>query len=253
MKVIRCLYLGRSHWGEVCGERVRLLKGPPFERLEYTGLTAALEDVSLLCPVKPGKVLAVALNDPEHIRETGKTPPQVPSIFMKPPSCLIGPGAPVIYPRDSQRVDPEAELAVVIGKTAWHISPREARAHIFGYTCANDMSDRSLQKISGQWCAAKGRDTFGPLGPWIETQPPQGPLTVQMLVNGQVRQSFTTQGLIFSPEEIVSFLSQIMTLNPGDVILTGTGGGIAPIGPGDVMTVSIQGIGALTNPVYAQR
>jgi len=253
MQVIRCLYLGRSHWGEICGQRVRLLKGPPFERMEYTGLTAAFEDVSLLCPVKPGKVLAVALNDPEHIRETGKETPQVPSIFMKPPSCLIGPGAPVIYPKDSKRVDPEAELAVVIGKKARNIAPEEARKYIFGYTCANDMSDRSLQKLSGQWCAAKGRDTFGPLGPWIETQPPEGPLEIELAVNGQRRQHFTSHGLIFSPEEIVSFLSRTMTLEAGDVILTGTGAGIAPVEPGDMMSVSISGVGVLNNPIWAEK
>ena len=249
MKILRCLHEGRPQWGELREDAVRLLAAPPYEGLAYTGQSVPLREVELLCPVVPGKVLCVALNDPEHIRETGKETPQVPSIFMKPASCLIGPGQPIRYPEDSQRVDPEAELAVVIGKRAYKVSSEDAMDYVLGFTCANDMSDRTLQKKSGQWCAAKGRDTFGPLGPWIETEPPEGPLRVRLKVNGRVRQDFTTDGMIFSPERIISFLSHAMTLMPGDVILTGTGAGIAPIAAGDTLSVIIEGVGTLDNPV----
>lgn len=249
MKILRCLHEGQPQWGELREGAVRLLAAPPYEGLDYTGQSVPLREVELLCPVVPGKVLCVALNDPEHIRETGKETPQVPSIFMKPASCLIGPGQPIRYPEDSQRVDPEAELAVVIGKRAYKVSPEDAMDYVLGFTCANDMSDRTLQKKSGQWCAAKGRDTFGPLGPWIETEPPKGPLRVRLKVNGRVRQDFTTDGMIFSPERIISFLSHAMTLMPGDVILTGTGAGIAPIAAGDTLSVIIEGVGTLDNPV----
>ena len=252
MKILRCLYNGRTYWCELQEDEVHFLASAPFEGLAFTGQRAPLDQVRLLCPALPGKVLCVALNDPEHIRETGKPTPQVPSIFMKPASCLIGPEEAVRYPEDSQRVDPEAELALVIGKTARNVSPQEAMDYVFGFTCANDVSDRTLQKKSGQWCAAKGRDTFGPLGPWIETAP-SAPLTVRLLVNGQCRQSFAADGLIFSPAQIVSFLSHAMTLQPGDVILSGTGAGIAPVQPGDVMTVVIEGIGELTNRVTSEK
>jgi 2-keto-4-pentenoate hydratase/2-oxohepta-3-ene-1,7-dioic acid hydratase in catechol pathway len=173
--------------------------------------------------------------------------PQVPVLFMKPPTSVIGPDAEIAWPGSSGRVDPEAELAVVIGRHTHHVTAAEARTSVLGYTCANDVTARDLQKVDGQWTRAKGFDTFCPLGPWIETELDPADLSVECFVDGERRQSARTSDMLFDTFEIVSFVSHVMTLLPGDVLLTGTPSGIRGLDRGDVVEVCIEGIGTLRN------
>ena len=211
-----------------------------------------LEEVIVLPPVMPTKIVCAAVNYRAHGAELGHTVPDEPRIFLKPPSSIIGPGHPILLPPSSTRVDHECELAVVIGKTGRHLDPADVREYVFGYACANDVTARDLQKIDGIFGRAKGFDTFCPIGPWIETQiEDPDALTIRTLVNGQVRQNGTTADMIFKTFELVSFISKIMTLNPGDVILTGTPEGVGPLHAGDEVRIEIEGVGLLINPVLS--
>ena len=189
------------------------------------------------------------LNYRDHAHELGLEIPEEPVLFLKPATTIIGPGESVICPRTSSRVDYEAELGVVVKDRTRNISPEEAPDHILGYTCANDVTARDLQKKDGQWTRAKSFDTFCPVGPWIETDLDPGNLLIQSYLNGERRQSSRTSQLIFSVHELVSFISGIMTLEPGDLIITGTPAGIGPMKPGDEIEVRIEGIGSLKNIV----
>lgn len=212
----------------------------------------ALEDVRLLPPAQPSKILCVGRNYAEHAAELGNDVPEQPLIFLKTPSSLVGPGDDVVHPEISQRVDHEAELALVIGKRCRYLTEDEVDDVIFGYTLANDVTARDLQQLDKQWARAKGFDTFGPLGPWLDTEfDPRG-RTVRCLVNHEVRQESNTDLMIFSIRQILVYLSRAMTLEPGDLILTGTPAGVGPVQPGDVMTVEIEGLGRLTNPVISE-
>ncbi|HFD39875.1 MAG TPA: FAA hydrolase family protein, partial [Anaerolineae bacterium] len=176
--------------------------------------------------------------------------PDEPLLFLKPPSAVIGPGEAIVYPQHlSRRVEHEAELAVVIGRRARRVPPAEAPAYILGYTCANDVTARDLQRRDGQWTRGKGFDTFCPLGPWIVPGLDPGDLAIRCLVNGQVRQQGRTSQMIFAIADLIAYISAVMTLEPGDVILTGTPSGVGLLQPGDQVTVEIEGIGSLTNPV----
>ena len=197
----------------------------------------------------PGKIIAVGLNYRSHADELGMAVPSEPVIFLKPPSSVIGHGEEIIIPRASEQVDYEAELAIVIGKTARKITVDEAASHVLGYTCANDVTARDLQRLDGQWTRAKSFDTFCPLGPWVETGPPAPEAKVELFLNGARRQSATISDMIFSPLELVAFISGVMTLNRGDVILTGTPPGVGRMKARDEVTVRIDGIGELTNSV----
>jgi 2-keto-4-pentenoate hydratase/2-oxohepta-3-ene-1,7-dioic acid hydratase in catechol pathway len=195
--------------------------------------------------------VAVGLNYRDHAHELGHAVPEEPVIFLKPATTIIGPGESVIYPAASSRVDYEAELGVVVKDRTRNISPEEAPDHILGYTCANDVTARDLQKKDGQWTRAKSFDTFCPVGPWIETDLDPGDLLIQSYLNGERRQSSRTSQLIFNVHELVCFISGIMTLEPGDLIITGTPAGIGPMKPGDEIEVRIEGIGSLKNRIIA--
>ena len=210
-----------------------------------------LSDAQLLPPVTPSKIVCVGRNYREHARELGNEPPSEPLIFFKPPSSVIGPEENVVYPSLSERVDFEGELAVVIGKPCRNFRPEEdARAYIRGYTCLNDLTARDLQRKDGQWWRAKGFDTFCPVGPVVSDHlDPWKGVTVETRVNGELKQHGTTRDFIFPLEEIIRYCSQVMTLVPGDVIATGTPAGVGPVKPGDVMEISIAGIGTLRNRV----
>lgn len=199
----------------------------------------------------PGKIIAVGLNYRSHAAELGMAEPDEPLLFLKPPSAVIGPGDAIILPPQSERVDYEAELAVVIGRQIHRTGTAEAEAAIAGYACANDVTARDLQERDGQWTRAKSFDTFCPLGPGIISEPPPPGALVQLLLNGEVRQQAPLDDMVFSPVELVSFISGVMTLMPGDVILTGTPPGVGSLRSGDEVTVRVEGVGELTNSVRA--
>jgi 2-keto-4-pentenoate hydratase/2-oxohepta-3-ene-1,7-dioic acid hydratase in catechol pathway len=205
----------------------------------------------LLAPVVPTKIVAVGLNYRDHAAERGKPLPPVPMVFLKPPSAVIGPGAPIRIPAGVGRVDHEAELAVVIGRRATRVRREDAPGHVLGVTCLNDVTARDLQDRGVQYSQVKGYDTFAPIGPGIALGLEASALEVEGLVNGVVRQRSNTRELIFDVASLVAYISAIMTLEPGDVIATGTPSGIGPLAPGDEVEVRITGIGSLVNPVVS--
>lgn len=212
----------------------------------------SLEEVRLLCPTSPSKIVAIGLNYRDHAEEVGMPLPEEPLLFLKPSSSVIGPGDTIIIPKQSARVDFEAELGVVIGKMARQVSSRQARECILGYTCLNDVTARDLQGKDGQWTRAKGFDTFCPIGPWVETELDPTDLAIELYLNGELRQASRTSNLIFDPYSLVEFISGVMTLFPGDVIATGTTSGIGPMKSDDTVEVRIEGIGSLTNRVQTE-
>jgi 2-keto-4-pentenoate hydratase/2-oxohepta-3-ene-1,7-dioic acid hydratase in catechol pathway len=209
----------------------------------------ALENVRLKCPAQPGKVVCVGLNYRDHAKEMGLPLPENPILFLKPSTSVIGPGDKIIYPPQSQRVDYEGELGVVISRRCRNVKPEESAAYILGYTCVNDVTARDLQAKDGQWTRAKGFDSFAPIGPWVESELDPSNLKIQTILNGKVVQDSNTSNLIFNVPTLVAFISGVMTLEPGDVIATGTTSGIGPMNPGDKVTVSIEGIGELSNTI----
>lgn len=236
-------------YGMVEGDRVFALEGNPFDDIRANGEVFDLEQVRLLAPCQPSKVVCVGLNYADHAGELNLELPQEPILFIKPPSTVIGPLEPIIYPTMSQQVDYEAELAVVIGKITRKVTVTEARDKIWGYTCGNDVTARDLQHKDGQWTRAKSFDTFCPLGPWIMDNFDPKQAEIRLWVNDNLRQNSNTRQMLFSVEYLVSFISQIMTLLPGDVIMTGTPFGVGPVNPGDTIAVEIKGLGRLTNQV----
>ena len=249
MRLVRFLARTKPAWGVVNGDELLELDGDFFTPFKTLKAGHVFSQVKLLPPCNPSKVVAVGLNYRDHARELGFEIPREPVIFLKPATTIIGPGESVICPRTSSRVDYEAELGVVVKDRTRDISPEEAPDHILGYTCANDVTARDLQKKDGQWTRAKSFDTFCPVGPWIETDLDPGDLLIQSYLNGERRQSSRTSQLIFNVQELVSFISGIMTLEPGDLIITGTPAGIGPMKPGDEIEVRIEGIGSLKNIV----
>lgn len=220
----------------------------PFEDLERKEFFA-LDEIKILPPVKPSKVVCVGLNYQDHAEELDMAIPDEPILFLKPPTTVIGHEDSILYPPQSHQLDYEAELAVVMGSRARFLSQEDALDHISGYTVLNDVTARDLQRKDGQWTRAKSFDTFCPIGPWIETDLDPSNQKVCMKVNGKIRQNSNTNNMIFSPEELVSFISNIMTLQPGDIIATGTPPGVGPMNPGDLAEVSVEGIGVLKNKV----
>ena len=233
------------------GDFVRPLRGTFFEDPVPTGEDIPLEHVRLLAPVLPSKVVAVGKNYVEHAAEMGGAVPEEPVIFLKPSTAVIGPDDPIPYPPQSARVDPEGELAVVVGRLARRIPAEEAGRYILGFTCANDVTARDLQAKDGQWTRAKGFDGFGPLGPWVETELDPTDVAVELRVNAETRQAARTSQMAFGVSELVEFVTAVMTLLPGDVILTGTPAGVGPVDVGDVIEVDVEGIGVLRNQVVA--
>jgi 2-keto-4-pentenoate hydratase/2-oxohepta-3-ene-1,7-dioic acid hydratase in catechol pathway len=232
------------------------LRGHPFapgESVQFTGVTYPLGDVRLLAPVLPSKVVAVGKNYADHAREMGGEPPAEPVLFLKPSTAVTGPRDPIGYPvKLTQRVDYEGELAVIIGRLCRDVPAAQAASVIFGYTCANDVTARDLQSRDGQWTRAKGFDTFCPLGPWIETDVDPGDLALSTSVNGEVRQQARTSQLLHDVPALVEYISAVMTLLPGDVLLTGTPAGVGPLEDGDEVSVTIESIGTLANPVVTR-
>lgn len=248
MRVVRLLIDGDCRYGLADADTVTLISDEPFAAFEPEG-NLPLSKAQLLAPITPTKVVCVGLNYKNHIAEMGHDMPVEPVIFIKPPTAVIGPGQAIPVPPGVGRVDYEAELGVVIGRRTHKASAYEAEANVLGFTCSNDVTARDLQKRDGQWARAKGFDGFCPVGPWIETDVDPSDLTVECFVNGHLKQQASTRDMLFSPYELVSFVSNVMTLVPGDIVLTGTPGGIGPLAPGDSVEVRISDVGSLVNPV----
>ncbi len=243
------------YWGVLDGESVRELEASPFESgsiaILENGPLRSIGDVRLLAPVEPKKIICVGRNYVEHAAEFGNEPPSEPLIFLKPPTALVGPDQPVVYPSLSERLDHEGELAIVIGQMCRKIDEADALDVVFGYTIANDVTARDLQRKDGQWTRGKGFDTFAPVGPWIDTDFDPNDKDLRVTVNDEVRQQSNTSLLIHPVSKIIAHVAAFMTLEPGDIIMTGTPAGVGPVQPGDVMTVAIEGLGELSNPVVA--
>lgn len=218
--------------------------------IHKTGEPVNDRDMQFLAPCEPSKIVCVGVNYRKHADEMGHGLPEQPLLFLKPPSSVIACDEPIMYPRQSQRVDHEAELAVVIGKRAKNVTEEEALNYIFGYTVLNDVTARDLQKRDGQWTRGKGFDTFCPIGPWIVTDMDWQELDVSCRVNQEIRQQGNTGDMVFGVPQLVSFISKVMTLLPGDVIATGTPEGVGPLRKGDMVEVEVSGIGILRNRIH---
>ncbi len=251
MKLVRYRFGDEIATGFVEDETVRGLRGTFFEDPVPSGQEIVLEHVRLLAPVIPSKIVAIARNYPKHAAEMGNAVPDVPMLFLKPSTSVIGPGDPIPLPEGPSRVDHVAVLAVVIGRLCRRVTEEEAPKYVLGYTCANDVTARDWQQSDGQWARAKGSDGFCPLGPWIETELDPSDLEVSSRVNGEPRQSGRTSTLVFSPAWLIAHITRTITLLPGDVVLTGTPPGVGPMRPGDRVEVEVEGIGVLGNTVAA--
>lgn len=239
-------------FGVVEGDAVAELSGHPFGEIGFTGVRHALSQVRLLAPILPSKVVAIGRNYADHASEMGGEVPAEPLIFLKPSTAVIGPGDAIACPASSNRVDFEGELAVVIGRLCRDVPESRAGEVVFGYTCANDVTARDQQRSDGQWSRAKGYDTFCPLGPWIETDLDPGDLRITTTLSGEVKQDSRTAAIVHKVPALIAYITSCMTLIPGDVILTGTPEGVGPMRVGDEVTVEIERVGALTNPVTAR-
>jgi 2-keto-4-pentenoate hydratase/2-oxohepta-3-ene-1,7-dioic acid hydratase in catechol pathway len=252
MRIVRYSHDGQLSFGVLEGKTIAAITPHPFGPFEYSGERLDPDDVRLLAPVLPTKVVAVGKNYADHAKEMGDQVPDEPIIFLKPSTAVVGPGDPIIYPAGVDRVDFEGELAAIVGKVARRLDEDNALQVVLGFSCANDVTARNLQASDGQWTRAKGFDTFCPLGPWIETDLDSSDLAVRTLVNDEERQSSRTSMLVNSVARLLAFISGVMTLLPGDVILTGTPAGIGPLAPGDRVAVEVEGIGVLSNRVVAE-
>jgi 2-keto-4-pentenoate hydratase/2-oxohepta-3-ene-1,7-dioic acid hydratase in catechol pathway len=240
-------------FGVIEDDSIAAIAAHPFGELRFTGHRFPLADVRLVAPILPSKVVAIGKNYADHAREMGGEPPDEPVIFLKPSTSVIGPGEAIAYPQKlSERVDHEGELAVVIGRLCRDVPVERAADVILGYTCANDVTARDLQKRDGQWTRGKGFDTFCPIGPWIETSADPSDLAITTTVNGSVRQESRTSLLLHGVPALIAYVSQVMTLLPGDVILTGTPAGVGPLEIGDEVAVTIESVGTLTNRTVAR-
>jgi 2-keto-4-pentenoate hydratase/2-oxohepta-3-ene-1,7-dioic acid hydratase in catechol pathway len=229
--------------------QVKEILAHPFGTPEYSGRSWALSESRLLAPILPSKVVAFGRTYADHAAELGNAVPDQPLCFLKPSTSVIGPGATIVMPPQSEQVSFEGELAVVIGRPCRDVPADNAAAVILGYTVANDVTARDLQKTDGQWARAKGFDTFCPLGPWIETELDPAGLSIRTEVDGEVRQDGNTSDLVFTVGELIEWISAAMTLLPGDVILTGTPEGVGLLEAGQRVDIEIEGIGTLSNPV----
>ena len=257
MLFARFRYGDRESYGLLKGDRLRLIEGDLFREHHILGDSVPLSEATLLAPVQPGKILAAAVNYPSHVagsrRMTGMAEaPSEPALFLKPSSSIIGPGETIILPRGAGRVDYEGELVAVIGRTCRGVASEEALDHVFGYTCGNDVSARQWQRGDLQWWRAKGSDTFSPIGPFIATGLNPADLELRTRLGGREVQAANTSALIHSVAALVSFASQAMTLEPGDLVFTGTPGETGQLSAGDVVEVEVSGIGALRNVVTAE-
>jgi len=250
MRLCRLEVAEVPHWGVIEGELVRLLAEPPWRSIERLGGAMPLATAKLLPPCEPTKIVAVGLNFRAHAAEMGSSLPTEPILFLKAPSALLPPGGAVVLPKQSSRVEYEGELALVIGRTAAHVPAAHALEHVLGYTCLDDVSARDIQKREKIYARAKGFDTFCPVGPWLETEiaDPQR-LDIELRLNGERKQHGNSSDMIFSIADVIAFISDIMTLFPGDLITTGTPPGVGQLTSGDRVEVEIAGIGTLRHTV----
>jgi 2-keto-4-pentenoate hydratase/2-oxohepta-3-ene-1,7-dioic acid hydratase in catechol pathway len=250
MRLVRFRFGDRIAHGAIeGGGEVRVLAGTFFENPVPTGEEVPLDDTRLLAPVLPSKIVAVGKNYAEHAAEFGGQVPEEPLLFLKPSTAVIGPGEPIGLPPISRRVDYEGELAVVIGRLARGIPAEEAGKVVLGYTCGNDVTLRDLQRVDDQWARAKGFDGSCPLGPWIESDLDPTDVLIQTRLNGEVRQSARTSEMAFGVATLIEYITEFMTLLPGDVIMTGTPEGVGKLAPGDLVEIDVDGVGVLANPV----
>jgi 2-keto-4-pentenoate hydratase/2-oxohepta-3-ene-1,7-dioic acid hydratase in catechol pathway len=239
-------------YGLLEGEHVRDISGPPWGAWSQGTRVWPVTDVRLVAPVEPGKIVCVGRNYAAHAAELGNEIPKEPLIFLKPPSSIVGPGEPIVLTPQSQRVEHEGELALIVGRKCSHLKDSDdALAYLLGYSCLNDVTARDLQKSDVQFTRAKGFDTFCPVGPHIETELDPADVLVETRVNGALRQSGSTSLMAYPVAFIVRWISRVMTLYPGDLIATGTPAGVGPLVAEDVVEVSVGGVGVLRNPVHA--
>lgn len=239
----------KPNYGWLLGDKVGEIGGNVFGRYRRGEADTPLADVRLLAPSEPSKIVCVGRNYIEHARELGNEVPKVPLIFLKPPSSIISDGDTVILPPQSAQVEHEGELVVVIGKRGRSITAENARKHILGYTIGNDVTARDLQRTDDQWTRAKGFDTFCSFGPWIDTDFDPADAVLTCRVNGQMRQMASTRDMVFNVPTLIAYVSSVMTLEPGDLIFTGTPAGVGELKNGDEVVVEIEGLGVLKNPV----
>jgi 2-keto-4-pentenoate hydratase/2-oxohepta-3-ene-1,7-dioic acid hydratase in catechol pathway len=252
MRIVRVETENGPAWGVVDGETVLHLPDGPFGSHDPSGALGRLDELSLLAPATPSKIVCVGRNYAAHAAEHGADVPAEPLLFFKPPSSVTSPGADIVLPELSSRVEHECELALIIGRRCRGVPKELAWEQVLGVTCGNDVTARDLQRADSQWTRGKGFDTFCPLGPWIVTGLGEGEareLHVSCVVNGELRQQANTAQMVFSPAFLIAYITQVMTLEPGDVVMTGTPSGVGPLQAGDVVEVSVSGVGTLSNPV----
>ena len=252
MRIARFSVEGDVSFGIVEGDEVAALASHPFGPLSFSGARYALGEVRLLAPIIPSKVVAIGKNYADHAREMGGEPPTAPVIFLKPSTAVVGDRDPIARPESVGRLDYEGELAVVVSRLARDVPRERALDVVLGYTCANDVTARDQQATDGQWARAKGYDSFCPLGPWIETELDPAATRVTTTLNGETKQDAATSLLLHDVPELIAYVSAVMTLLPGDVLLTGTPAGVGPMEAGDEVAVTVEGVGTLTNKVVAR-
>ena len=254
MRIVRYQILDtrKPKYGWLLDDKVGEISGNIFGRYQRTEATTPLTEVKLLAPSEPSKIVCVGRNYVEHAKELGNEVPKVPLIFMKPPSSIISNGETIFLPPQSVQVEHEAELVIVIGKRGRHVTAENARKIILGYTVGNDVTARDLQKSDGQWTRAKGFDTFCPFGPWIDTEFDPSDAVITCRVNGQMRQMASTRDMVFNVGVLIAYITSIMTLEPGDLIFTGTPAGVGELKDGDEVSVEIEGLGIIKNKVRAE-
>ena len=236
-------------YGWLLNDKIGDIEGDLFGEFRRLDATTPFAEAKLLAPSQPSKILCVGRNYAAHAKEHNAEVPELPLIFHKPPSALLSPNDAIVLPHQSQQVEHEAELVVVIGKRGRNIIAEEAKEHILGYSIGNDVTARDLQRADRLWTRGKGFDTFAPFGPWIDTEFDPADAVVTCRVNGQMRQMASTRDMVFSVGTIIAFISSVMTLEPGDLIYTGTPAGVGALADGDVVEVDIEGLGVLSNPV----
>jgi 2-keto-4-pentenoate hydratase/2-oxohepta-3-ene-1,7-dioic acid hydratase in catechol pathway len=242
-----------TRYGWIYADQVGPIEGSPFSEYRRLEVDTPVSSVKLLPPVVPGKIICVGRNYVEHAREHQAEVPKIPLLFMKPTSACIGINDAIVHPPQTKQMEHEGELTVIIGKQGRWIPAEQALNFVLGYTIANDVTARDLQQLDGQWTRAKGFDTFCPMGPWIETDFDPSDALITCRVNDELRQMASTREMVFTVSQLIAFASTIMTLEPGDVILTGTPAGVGILLPGDTVKIEIEGIGTLSNPVVQER
>ena len=245
MRLVRFNSGGSTSYGVLDGDSIRQIMGEPFAEINYSGETFSLADVKLLAPVEPKKIVLVGLNFASHAAEIHQETPSEPLIFFKPSSAVVASGEEIVLPHQSTQVEIEAELTVVIGKRAKNVSQEKVGDHILGYTVANDVTARDIQFSDLQWARSKAFDSFCPVGPWIETDFVPESKRISSTINGKTKQDASTSEMVYSPEYLISYISHNFTLEPGDIVLTGSPAGISRVVAGDVVQCSIEGIGTL--------